>query len=479
MGVRRPSPGSDLVNVWALIGVLAVGLVIGGAAVWFWSRTRLLLFSARLDQLQGDLVQAREGLDEGRRNLAEKSLAASEVQVELARLKSDLEHERRVSAEKLSVLEQAKTVFADAFTALSANALKSNNQAFLELARTTLEKFQAEAKGDLELKQQAVQNLVAPIKIVLDQVMAQIDGLEKARREAYAGLREQVKSLVVSQDKLQLETSNLVKALRRPQVRGRWGEIQLRRVVEMAGMLPHCDFVEQPSLDTEEGRLRPDLIVQLPGGKNVVVDAKAPLEAYLDAVEAEDEIGKQKHLRKHAQQIKGHVAQLSSKKYWSQFDSTPDFVVMFLPGESILSAAVEQDPTVIETGFSQKVLLASPTLLIALLKSVAYGWQQERVAESAQKISQLGREIYDRLSVLSSHFNQLGRHLDRSMEAYNRAVGSLEGRVLVSARRFVDLGVGSEKEIESPQVIERSVRRIEHPELVNPLPAQDPSDDED
>jgi len=451
------------------VGLLVIGLGLGLAGAWLLARSRLSLLAGRLERSEQDLARARADLEE-------KSGLLGQAQVQIARLQADLEHERRAGAEKLALLDEAKTALADAFKALSAEALRFNNEAFLELAKANLEKFQVQARGDLELRQKAVEGLVQPIKVSLEQVSGQINELEKARREAYGSLTEQVRSLAVSQEKLHSETSNLVKALRRPQVRGRWGEIQLKRVVEMAGMMPHCDFTEQQSVQTEDGLLRPDLIVRLPGGKNVVVDAKAPLEAYLNAVEAQDEVERQRFLQQHAQQIRAHVAKLGQKAYWSKLEATPEFVIMFLPGESFFSAALELDPRLIEEGVRQRVILATPTSLIALLRAVAYGWQQERIAESAQQISQIGRELYDRLSVLTSHFERLGNSLDKAVDAYNRSIGSLEGRVLASARRFLDLGIDSDKKLDELPVVDKKARAIEAPELVNPLRSESEDD---
>jgi DNA recombination protein RmuC len=348
----------------------------------------------------------------------------------------------------------------ESFQALSAEALKSNNQAFLQLANATLEKFQSEAKGDLELRQQAVENLVAPIGESLQKVDAQIQQMEAARNQAYGDLTAQVRSLVVTQEKLQSETGNLVKALRTPTVRGRWGEIQLKRVVEIAGMLSYCDFVEQETVTTSVGRLRPDLIVKLPGGKNIVVDAKTPLLAYLDAVESTDEDVRRQKLADHASQVRTHMAQLSSKAYQEQFDPTPEFVVMFLPGETFFSAALEQEPGLIERGVAQKVIPASPTTLIALLKAVAYGWNQEKLARNAKEISVLGKELHERLRNLGAHVEGVGKGLDRAVEAYNKAVGSLESRVMVSARKFAELGASTTEEIAELNPIETTTRNL-------------------
>ncbi|MCB1181204.1 MAG: DNA recombination protein RmuC [Chlamydiia bacterium] len=344
---------------------------------------------------------------------------------------------------------------------LAEELLRNNNASFLELAKETLATYHEKATAAFEKKEVAVASLVKPVRESLDKVDTKIAELEKARVGAYASLRSQVEGLCKSQEALRRETNSLVRALRQPVVRGRWGEIQLKRVVELAGMLDHCDFYEQESVTNEEGRFRPDLLVRLPGDKNIIVDAKAPLDAFLDAIDCEDEGVRKGKLIAHARQIRSHMVQLSRKSYWDQFQRTPEFVVLFLPGETFFSAALEYDPSLIEGGVNQQVILATPTTLIALLRAVAYGWQQEHLSESAEQISQLGKELYKRLSDLGGHFSKLGRSLGASVAAYNKAVGTLENRVLVSARRFKDLApTSADKELETMDPIEHVPRNL-------------------
>ncbi len=391
---------------------------------------------------------------------------STDLKIKHSSLETTLHKEQVAAEEKLAILNEAKTQLSDAFKALSAEALKSNNQMFLEVAKSTFEKLQEGADSNLVKRQQAIHELVNPVKESLEKFDTKIQSLEKARIGAYEGLNQQVKSLLESQVQLRSETTQLVNALRTPQVRGRWGEIQLKRVVEMAGMLNHCDFKEQTVVSSDDGCLRPDMIINLPGGKTLVVDAKVPLSSYLDSIESKDEEIKATKLQEHARRIREHIRELSRKSYWEQFTNAPEFVVLFLPGEAFFSAALQEDPSLIEQGVNQQVIIATPTTLIALLKAVAYGWKQENLAENSKKIGDLGRELYKRIVDMGSHFTHLGSSLRKAVESYNKTVGSLESRVLVSARRFQALKVaGPDESIESLPPIDSQTRNLQAPEI--------------
>ncbi|HUO86827.1 MAG TPA: DNA recombination protein RmuC [Thermoanaerobaculia bacterium] len=376
----------------------------------------------------------------------------------VAAVEARREAEARGAAEKLALVEEARGRLTESFRALSSQALENNNSSFLELARTQLERFHEAAKGDLAARQQAIGELLAPVREALGKVESQIAAVEKGRAEAQGSLGRHLTGLAEAQARLTGETALLARALRTPAVRGRWGEIQLHRVVELAGLAEHCDFVRQETVATEGGVRRPDMVVRLPAGRTIAIDAKAPLQAYLDAVEATDESSRQALLAEHARQIRRHLGELASRNYWDALDDTPELVVLFLPGEHFFSAALEQQPDLIERAGERRVVLATPTTLIALLKSVAYGWRQERLADNAREISELGRELHDRLRVFTGHLGRAGRFLDRSVDAYNAAVGSLESRVLPGARRFQELGAAGGDELPAVGAVDHRPR---------------------
>ncbi len=380
--------------------------------------------------------------------------------VQISELKTRLELEEIRYEEKISLLNEAKEELSNGFKALSMEALRSNNQSFLELAKTTLEKFQVQSIGDLEKRQTSIHELVKPLKESLEKVDHKINELEQKRAGAYEGLLKQVEYMALGQEKLQKETNRLISALKAPTVRGRWGEIQLKRVVEVAGMVEYCDFTQQEEVRAEHGRQRPDMIIRLPGNKTIVVDSKTPLADYLEAIDANDDETKNLKMLGHAKQVKTHITKLASKSYWSQFEFTPEFVVMFLPGETFFSAALQFDPELIEYGAEQRVIIATPTTLIALLKAIAYGWKQEQMTENARQISELGKTLYERISVLTEHLLDIRKGLQYSVQAYNKTVGSYESRVLVTARKFGELGLGGDQDIKEMEVLETGIREI-------------------
>lgn len=385
---------------------------------------------------------------------------------EKAALAAALDAERRSAAEKLTLLKDAESGLRDAFAALSSQALQQNNETFLQLARTSLGEFQKAAVMDVDARQKAIESLVLPLRESLTQVDTKLNEVEKGRATSQAQLSEQLRSLTQAQQVLHSETSKLARALRSPNTRGQWGELQLRRVLESAGLLEGTHFEMKESVQGDGGRLTPDVIVRLPGGKNVVVDAKVPLAAYLDAMEAGEDRHRDGKLRDHARQLKDHVIRLANKSYWTHFQPAPDLVVMFVPGEALLAAAMQHDPSLLETSMSKGVMLASPLSLIALLKAIAFGWQQDTVARNAQEISDLGRTLYDRIAKLAEHFENVGRSLARSVQCYNAAVGTLESRVLVTARRLKDKGVSTSEEFPDLEAIDQTPRPLGAPELV-------------
>jgi len=372
----------------------------------------------------------------------------------------ELDAARKLAEMNLATLQTGPGKMAETFQALADTALRTSQQSFLESARSTLETVRVEMTGDLTKRQTAVDTVVRPLTESLAKLEAQIHQLEAARRQAYGSLEQQMQTMALRETELQKETAQLVTALRSPQVRGRWGEITLRRVAELAGMAERCDFCEQETQETETGRIRPDMIVRLPGERTIVVDAKAPLAAYLDAVAANSDADRRTALIRHSQQVAKHVEQLSSKTYWAQFQPAPEFVVLFLPGDPFFSAALEHKPALVEDAARQKVLVATPTTLIAILKGVAYGWRQEKLAENAEEIRQLAAELFDRIVTLQTHFNDIGRSLGKSVEAFNRCVGSLESRVYPSLRRIRELGATTAEEPPEPERVDIKPRTL-------------------
>ncbi|MGH8017183.1 MAG: DNA recombination protein RmuC [Opitutaceae bacterium] len=381
---------------------------------------------------------------------------AGDAQARIAQLETQLQHERRSAEEKLAELKDAHARLTVEFKGLSADALKSNNAAFLDLAREAFGKLQQQSTGDLEKRQQAIDALVKPLKESLEKVDTRIVEIEAARARAYGQLGQQLEQLSAAQLRLQAEAARLSTALRSTSYAGSWGELQLRRVVEMADMMAHVDFIEQET----SGALRADMVIRLPGGQKIVVDAKSPVQSYRDAVDAADELTRSAFLTQHAQKVRGHIDALGAKSYWEQFQPAPEFVVLFMPGDHFLTAALQSDASLLERAIGRRVLLATPTTLIALLKAAAYGWRQESVSKNAEEISALGRQLYDRVSTFAEHLEKIGRHLDNAMKGYNSAVGSFEQTVLPSARRFAELGAKGSKDLPTPGMVETPAREV-------------------
>lgn len=426
-----------------LIAALVVGVVVGAGLVY-------AVLNPSAAAARAALAEAAEDFD----NLRAEHASVKEA---FARVEAQREAEQQAAAEKLALLEEAKVNLQDSFKALSSEALSKNNESFLNLAKTTLEKYQESAKGDLDKRQAAISKTVEPVGEALKQFNERVVKIEERRTETDAGLREKLQQLAASQVELSRTTGSLVQALRAPQVRGQWGELQLRRTVEMAGMVNYCDFEEQASVETDAGqRQRPDMLIRLPNERVVVVDSKVPLAAYLDALQADAKPELQKErMVAHARHIRDHIKGLSAKSYWAQFENAPEFVVLFIPNEAIFSAALEQEPELIELGVANQVILATPTTLIALLKAIAYGWQQDAIAREAKQIAALGKELHDRIGVVAGHFAKLGKSLDQSVGHYNTAIRSVETRLLSTARKFEKLDSTTAAELPEMKAVEK------------------------
>jgi DNA recombination protein RmuC len=429
--------------------VLAAG-ALAALVAWQQERARSRSLFSLLRAAESDLARERAG----REHTAEQLVAA---QLQLARQSAELDNERSRARDEARLTEQ--------FEAISSRALATNNEQFLALADTRLKQSEARAAGELENRRLAVEQMIGPLQQALERVEQQLASGERARTDAHAALKREVELVRASSEQLRVETAALVSALRKPQARGQWGERQLRRVVELAGMVERCDFDLQVSVRTAEGLQRPDLVVRLAGGKNIVVDAKVSLAAFLEAAETSDEGVREQRLRAHARSLRDHVDSLASKAYWSAFSPAPEFVVLFVPGDAFLAAAYEHDPGLLEYAFGKRVHIATPTNLISLLRMVAYGWQQAALADNARAVFDLGRELYKRLSAFGGHVERLGRALGSAVGHYNSAVGSLERSVLVSARRLEELSV-TDLELPSPSQIDEAVRTISAPELL-------------
>jgi DNA recombination protein RmuC len=449
--------------------IFFVGLLAGAGTVWTILKKQLYNEKRTCTQIKIELsaidsslkskTEALSKLEEQFAQLQNKNhdLRSNnqELEKKLVETKVRREEETKALKEKIEALDRAEQKLSNAFKSLSSDALKSNNKTFLELAKSTFQNFHDGAKGDLEKRQQAVQYFIKPLEQSLKKVSDKMQEIEKGRIESSSSLNQQIKSLSETQIGLQQETGNLVSALRKPGIRGSWGELQLRRAVEFSGMVEYCDFTQQESTTSENGRYRPDMIVNLPNGRRIIVDAKTPMHSYLKAIESKEKSKQNTLLKSHARDLRERIKELSLKKYWEQFDQTPELVILFLPNEMLFRVALEQDASLIEFGTKSKVILSSPTTFIAILRAVAYGWQQDKITMHAKQIKELGQDLYDRIGVLAEHWATLGKHLDKTIDSYNKAIRSVETRILVTARKFKDLGSATDKEISELEPVEK------------------------
>ncbi|PIE36420.1 MAG: DNA recombination protein RmuC [Gammaproteobacteria bacterium] len=382
-------------------------------------------------------------------------------QVELVKLRAELDKQQALHGEKLATLEQANHQLKDSFAALSQSALKDNRDTFMQMAEQHLKHQQVLAQGEMDKRQQSIASMVDPIKEALNKTGQQLQSMEKERAASLGSLTQQLHAVAETQNLLQAETRNLVTALRRPEVRGQWGEITLKRLAELAGMVEYCDFTEQTSVRSEDGLLRPDMVVRMPDQRELIIDAKTPLDAYLSAVQADSDELRKQALQQHAGIVRKRVRELAQKKYWDQFENAPDYVVLFIPGDQFLAAALEVDSEIMEYALGNQVILATPTSLIALLRAVAFGWRQQAVAENAEKIQKLGEDLYNRVTVFSEHLSKMGASLGKTVDFFNKAVGSMDRNVLPGARKFIELGIEEKKKLNEPDPIETQPRNVE------------------
>ena len=427
--------------------IAAICFAAGFLVAWLWGRA---FFQNRRLELERQTASQQGAAEEMKKqsSVLQEQVRTLQGRVEeeqklRAAADKEVESQRANTAEQRRLLEEAEKKLKEAFQSLASEALQASNKQFMDLARASFDSLQKEASGDLEQRKVAIGGMVEPLEKAVNELRVEVNKIESARQEAYGSLRTEVQQLATTSKELRQETGSLVSSLKQPQVKGKWGELTLRRAVELAGMSPHCDFLEQQSVDTEEGRLRPDMIVHLPGETQIVIDAKVPLHAFLAAVSARSDVEYREAMTQHASLVRDHINRLSAKEYWKQFEPTPEFVVLFVPGESFFSAALEQDRTLIEDAIEKRVVLASPTTLIALLRAIAYGWKQQLVAENAERIKDLGKELYDRILKFAEHLSDVAKGLERANKAYNNAVSSFDSRLVPSARKFKEMGVGS------------------------------------